>query len=204
MGRTHYVEPLQGAGLTVVRMVLSGPPLLCALGLVEETREPWSFPELRRGPGEAERRLTVVEQGQTDHVFEGMRAAGKSPPDPAWYPGSDGFQFPQASGPCCTGYTLELPGPAAESEIEIARGGILASVAPNVQVFVFLFACWREATILSFFWAEALAFFSPWTAHHGLHPQVSAKETHKRQRPLVSVMTLFSYEGKLMQSLKKN
>ena len=40
MGRTHYVEPLQGAGLTVVRMVLSGPPLLCALGLVEETREP--------------------------------------------------------------------------------------------------------------------------------------------------------------------
>ena len=64
-----------------------------------------------------------MEQGQMDHIFAGMRAAGKSPPDPAWCPGSDGFQFPQASGPCCTGYTLELPGPAAEREIEIAREG---------------------------------------------------------------------------------
>ena len=94
LGRTHYVEPLQGAGLTVVRMVPSGPPLLCALGLVEETRAPWSFPELRRGPGEAGRWLAAVEQGQMDHFFEGMRAAGRSPPDPAWCPGSDSFQFP--------------------------------------------------------------------------------------------------------------
>lgn len=34
MEGTHYVEPLQGAGLTVVHTVLLGPPLLCALGLV--------------------------------------------------------------------------------------------------------------------------------------------------------------------------
>ena len=34
------MEPQQGAGLIVVHTVLFGPPLLCALGLVEETREP--------------------------------------------------------------------------------------------------------------------------------------------------------------------
>ena len=67
------------------------------------------FPRAEEGPGEAGRRLTAVEQGQLDHVLEGVRATGMSPPNPSWHLGSGGFYFPFASGIRHTGYTLELP-----------------------------------------------------------------------------------------------
>lgn len=69
---------------------LGATPALCSGS--GGRRETWSFPELRRGPGEAGRRLAAVEQGQMDHVFEGMRAAGKSP-DPAWHRDQMAFSF---------------------------------------------------------------------------------------------------------------